>query len=93
MQDLQEENEPSSSDSVVGLYTILLLPILYGVWHTKGRSRGGRISPNSRAIVLRQCGQCRRAGRMNGRLTSAQTTRGKTISCKGQQRGRGALNQ
>jgi len=23
------------------LYTILLLPILYGVWHTKGKSMGG----------------------------------------------------
>jgi len=25
----------------LGLYTILLLPILYGIWHTKGRSDGG----------------------------------------------------
>jgi len=24
----------------LGLYTVLLLPILYGVWHTKGRSKG-----------------------------------------------------
>jgi len=27
--------------SCLGLYTILLLPILYGVWHSKRRSRGG----------------------------------------------------
>jgi len=68
----------------VGLYTIFLLPILYSVWHTKGRSSEGCILPNSRAIVLQQCGQCRRAGRMNGRLTRARTTRGKTMSCNGQ---------
>ena len=47
----------------IGLYTLLLLPIVYGLWHTKGRSRGRRILPNSRAKVLQQCGQCRRAGR------------------------------
>jgi len=70
----------------IGLYTILLLPILQGVWHAKGRSRGGRISANSRAIVLQQCGQCRRAGRMKGRLIRAQTTRSKRMSCKGQRR-------
>jgi len=46
--------------------------------------RGGLLLPNSRAIVLQQCEQCRRAGRMKRRLTSAQTTRSKTISCKGQ---------
>ena len=67
---------------MLGLYTILLIPIWYGVRHTKGRSRGGRILPNSRAIVLQQCGQCRRAGRMKRRLTRAETTRSKTISCK-----------
>jgi len=68
----------------LGLYTILLLRILYGVWHIRRRSRWGRRVPNSRAIVLQQCGQCRQAGRMKGRLTSAQTTRSKTISCNGQ---------
>jgi len=67
---------------VLGLHTILSLPILYGVWHTKGRSRGGRILPNSRAIVLQQCGQCRRAGRKKGRLTRAQTTGSKTLPCE-----------
>jgi len=40
----------------LSLYTIFLLPILYGVRHTKGRSRRGRISPKSRATVLLQCG-------------------------------------
>jgi len=40
--------------AVLGLDTILPLPILYGVWHTKGgsRRRRGRASRNSRAIVL-----------------------------------------
>jgi len=28
--------------------------------------------PNSRAIVLQQCGQCRRAGSVKGRLIRAQ---------------------
>ena len=42
---------------------------------------GGHIRPNSRAIVLQQCGQCSRAGRMTGRLIR-QTTRSKRISCK-----------
>ena len=45
---------------------------------------GGRILPNSRAIVLQQCGQCRRAGRRKGRLIRAQTTNSKRLSCKGQ---------
>jgi len=36
----------------IGLYTILPSPILYGVWHKKGRSVGGRILRNGRAIVL-----------------------------------------
>ena len=40
----------------LGLYTILLLPIFYDVWHTKRLSRGGRILPNIRAIVLQTCG-------------------------------------
>jgi len=42
-----------------GLYTILPLPILYGVWHTHGWSGGGRILCISRATVLQQCEQCR----------------------------------
>jgi len=36
---------------VVGLYTILPSPILYGSRHTKGGSVRGRIVPNGRAIV------------------------------------------
>ena len=39
--------------------------MVYGI--TQAGSGGGRILPNSRAIVLHQCGQCRRAGRMRGR--------------------------
>ena len=65
----------------------MLLPILYGVWHTNGRSRGGRILRESRAIVLQQCGQCRWAGEIKGGLIRVQTARSKTISCKGQGRG------
>jgi len=36
---------PPASWLALSLYTILVLPIWYGVWHTKGkgRSRGGRI--------------------------------------------------
>ena len=78
----------SVSELRVEHYTILLLPILHGVWHTQGRFRGRRTLPNSCAIVLQLCGQCRRAEKMKGRLTSAQTTRSKTISCKGQTRTR-----
>jgi len=55
----------------LGLYKILSLPILYGVWHTQGRSRGGLILRNRRAIVLQQCGQCRWAGEMKGGLIRA----------------------
>jgi len=68
----------------VGLYTILLLPILYGVWHTSGRSRGGRILHDSRATVLQHCEQCRWAGEMKGGLIRVETTRSNKISCKGQ---------
>ena len=62
----------SVQDTLFSLYKILLSTILYGVWHTKVRSRWGRIMPNSRAIVLQQCGQCRRAGSVKGRLIRAQ---------------------
>ena len=58
----------------IDLYTILLLPTLYGVWHTQRRSRGGLILPTSRAVVLQQCGQCRWAGGRKGPLIRAQTT-------------------
>jgi len=36
----------------LGLYTILPLPILYSVWHTKGGSGGRHVLRNRRAIVL-----------------------------------------
>ena len=76
--------ESTGGSLLIGLYTRLPLPILSGVWHTNGRSREGRILPNRRAIVLQQCGQCRRAGRMKDRWFRAQTTRSKRMSCKGQ---------
>ena len=76
--------EPEEYQRGVGLYTILPSPILYGVWNTKEGSVRGCILPNSRAIVLQQCGQCKRAGRMQGRLIRAQTTISKRISCKAQ---------
>ena len=45
-------NAPSPSVRIVCLYTRLPSPILYGVWHKKGGSVGGRILRNARAIVL-----------------------------------------
>jgi len=65
------------------LHDIVLTNIVWCMAY-KGRSKRGRILPNSRATVLQQCRQCRRAGRMKGRLTRAPTVRSKTISCKGQ---------
>jgi len=59
----------------------------YQYWMMYGIQKGGgwgRILPNSSAIVLQQCGQCRRARRMKWWLIRAQTSRSKTISCKGQ---------
>ena len=50
----------------------------------KREVEGGRRLPNSRAVVLQQRGQCRRAGGMKGRSIRAETTRSETISCKGQ---------
>jgi len=35
-----------------GVYTVLPLPILYGVWHTKGGSGGGRTLRNRCARAL-----------------------------------------
>jgi len=45
---------PPKSTKDVGHYTILLLSILLGVWHTKKGDRGGgsRILRSSRTIVL-----------------------------------------
>jgi len=67
-----------------GLHTIFAASILYGVWHTQGNPRGADILPNIHAIVMQQCGQCRRAGGIKRRLIRAPTTRSKRISCKGQ---------
>ena len=41
-----------SSNRRLALYTILPSPILYGVWHEKGGSVGGRILHDGCAIVL-----------------------------------------
>jgi len=59
--------------------------MVYGIH--KGVRVGGCILPNRRAIVLQQCGQCRRAGRKKGRLSRAHTYSGKTISCERQSPG------
>ena len=67
-----------------GLYKILLLPILYGAWHTHWRSEGGRILPNSRATVLHQGRQCRWARGIKAWLNRAQqlrSSRSERISC------------
>jgi len=56
----------SEEETCIGLYTIFLLPKMQGVWHIQKEVEGGHILPNSRAIVLQQCGQCRQAGRMKG---------------------------
>ena len=40
------------AQSCFGLYTILPLPLLYGVLHTHGGSGGGRILRIRRAIAL-----------------------------------------
>jgi len=71
----------------VGLFSILPSQycIVYGI--QKGGRGGNHILPDSHAIVLQQCGQCRRAGRMKGRLIRAQTTSSKRKPCKGQYEG------
>ena len=60
----------------------------YGMVHGihKGVRVGGRILPNSRAMLLQQCGQCSRAGKRKCRLIRAQTTgrtRKKSVKAKG----------
>jgi len=37
---------------LIGLHTILPLPILYGVWHTKGGAGGRRVLRHGRTTVL-----------------------------------------
>jgi len=57
----------------LGLYTILLLPILYGVKHTNGRSEGEsytvQLSCNSIAL-----GWIVQVGRANERMADSCTT-------------------
>ena len=70
----------ASCGASVGLYTrYCIANIVQCMSYEKGGRRGGHILPNSRAIILQQCGQCRRAGRMEGRLIHAQTTKSKPI--------------
>jgi len=45
-----------------GLYRILPIPIVYGVWYATEGLGGDRILRNRRAIVMQQCGQCRWGG-------------------------------
>jgi len=47
--------------SRIDLYTILLLPLLYGVWHTNERSEGGGVYC---PIVVHQ--SCTRVGNADG---------------------------
>jgi len=55
-----------NSKCTLGLYTILPLPILYGVWHKREKSVGGRILRNGRAIVLKSYGQYRWGAAITG---------------------------
>jgi len=71
--------------SSLDLYTRLSLPILYGVWHTNGRSWGAsyiaQSTCNSIAIVREV-----QVGEGNARMIDSciKASKYKTISCKGQ---------
>jgi len=62
--------------------------MVYGIYTGGRRGGGGRLLPNSRAIVLHQGGQCRWARGMKGWLNLVQTTRGKQYRVKANQQGR-----
>jgi len=47
----------------LSLYSILPIPLVYGVWHTKGGLGGGRILRNRQAIVLQKRGHSEEEGR------------------------------
>ena len=49
-----------------GVYTVLPLPILYGVLHSQGVVVGGRILRISRAIVEHYYGRCKRGKAIQG---------------------------
>jgi len=51
-----------SKVTLFGLYTMLPLPILYGVWHAHGGSGEGRTLRSSRVMLLQQCGHYRWGG-------------------------------
>jgi len=74
---------PSLRFTDIGLYRILPLSILYGLWHTKGGLGGDRVLRN-RAIVLQWCGQCRWGGARKGGSSRAEQLWRKRISCEGQ---------
>ena len=74
--------DPCVQEVLLGFYTILLLPILYGVWNSKGGSMRRGELPNSRAVVLQQCGQCRWAGEIKRWLIRAQQPRSKRYIVK-----------
>jgi len=60
---LRIENSKSNHlGAQVSLCTILPSPILYGVWHEKEGSMGGRILRNGRAIVMPKDRLCRWGG-------------------------------
>jgi len=66
------------------LYDIGITNIVWCMAYTREVGGGGRILPNSRAVVLHQGGQCRRARGMKAWLNRAQQPRSERISCKGQ---------
>jgi len=66
------------------LHDIVITNIVWCTAYIRGGWERGRILLDSRAIVLQQCGQCKRAERMKRRLIRARTTRSKTLYCKGQ---------
>jgi len=78
-----EEVKVSDHGLRFGLYTILPSPILYGVWHSKEGSVGGRVLRNGRAIVLHQGMLCRWGVSMKGRLPPTIRLYRATTSCKG----------
>jgi len=67
------------------LNDVVITNIVWCIVYKQDVGGGGRILPISRAMVLHQGGQCRRARGMQGWLISAQKPRGKRMSYKGQE--------
>ena len=72
------------------LHDIVIANIVWCMTYTR-EVEGGLILPNTCAIVFQQCGQCKWAGGIKGRLIRAQKTRNIRISCKGRITGTVAL--